>query len=268
VKWFRFYSEAINSPKVQRLPGPMFKHWVNILCLANDHEPRGWLPDIEDVAFALRLNKVTAASVLGDLESQGFLDRQDDGSYRPHNWEKWQPKRDTPGSTRSADTRTVSKRTRKGHAHIQLVVPESEVQEGESVDTISSSSLSVSNSSSLSLKGRGSGRGRRKDARAPREIGKALLSEETEWCGDLQRRFPELDWSYESEKWLDHIEVKPPTGNYKNSFRGWLERSDGWRKEKVNGVARVVSQTNAYRSNGSVATATDKPSRWFGEEAD
>jgi len=31
-RWFRFYAESVNDPKVQRLPAHLFKTWVNILC--------------------------------------------------------------------------------------------------------------------------------------------------------------------------------------------------------------------------------------------
>ena len=49
--WFRFYAEALNDPKVQRLDGETFKGWVNLLCLAKAHD--GTLPDIPDIAFGL-----------------------------------------------------------------------------------------------------------------------------------------------------------------------------------------------------------------------
>lgn len=54
-RWFRFYDEALDDPKVQRLPGEDFKAWVNMLALASKHG--GQLPAIGDMAFALRMDE-------------------------------------------------------------------------------------------------------------------------------------------------------------------------------------------------------------------
>ena len=53
--WFRFYVRTLNNPKAQRLSGGDFKGWVNLLCLAKEHD--GALPSVEDVAFRLRLSE-------------------------------------------------------------------------------------------------------------------------------------------------------------------------------------------------------------------
>ena len=53
--WFRFYVRTLNNPKVQRLPGNIFKGWLNLLCLAKETD--GSLPPVEDISFRLRLSK-------------------------------------------------------------------------------------------------------------------------------------------------------------------------------------------------------------------
>lgn len=90
-RWFRFYDEALNDPKVQRLPGDMFKAWVNILCLASKGD--GYLPPIEDIAFALRITDEEVGEILESLEQRHLLD-EFDGKLRPHNWEARQHKSD------------------------------------------------------------------------------------------------------------------------------------------------------------------------------
>jgi hypothetical protein len=38
MKWLRLYSDVVSDPKVQRLPGEKFKAWVNLLCVASQHD--------------------------------------------------------------------------------------------------------------------------------------------------------------------------------------------------------------------------------------
>lgn len=92
-RWFRFYTEALNDPKVQRLPGEMFKGWINILSLTADNN--GEIPAIEDVAFALRLTVPGALEIMDHLDNCGLLDLDEDtGNFKPHNWNGRQYKHD------------------------------------------------------------------------------------------------------------------------------------------------------------------------------
>ena len=83
MAWFRFYDEALDDPKVQRLPAPLFKTWVNLLCLASKHG--GQLPQMPDIEFALRIAPEEAAQAIALLEKAGLLDRDRNG-LAPHNW--------------------------------------------------------------------------------------------------------------------------------------------------------------------------------------
>lgn len=93
MKWFRFYSEVLHDPKVQKLTPAQFKNWVNLLCLANDTEPRGSLPPIDDVAFALRVTEQAAESAVDQLCKAGLFDREA-GRVVAHGWEKRQRESD------------------------------------------------------------------------------------------------------------------------------------------------------------------------------
>lgn len=99
ARWFRFYAEALNDPKVQRLDGDTFKFWVNVLCLASENDGR--LPDAQDMAFALRMDENGCLTVLERLLNGGLIDRVNGGPngwhYAPHGWQKRQYKSD--GST-------------------------------------------------------------------------------------------------------------------------------------------------------------------------
>lgn len=96
-RWFRFYAEVVNDPKVQKLPCEDFRAWVNLLCLASENG--GKIPPLSDVAFSLRMSVDAASTVLERLSSGGLIDRMSGGPdgwhYAPHSWDKRQYKSDT-----------------------------------------------------------------------------------------------------------------------------------------------------------------------------
>jgi len=81
--WFRFYASVVNDPKVQRLEPRLFKTWVNLLCVAAEHD--GALPHLSDLAFALRLPEDALAADYDALVAAGLIDEHDD-HVTPHNW--------------------------------------------------------------------------------------------------------------------------------------------------------------------------------------
>lgn len=87
-RWFRFYDEALNDPKVQRLPPHLFKTWVNLLCLSSKNA--GKIPCDDDVAFQLRLSVQDAAQQIDDLILAGLVDIDANGARVPHNWHERQ----------------------------------------------------------------------------------------------------------------------------------------------------------------------------------
>lgn len=91
TRWFRMYTDVLDDPKVQKLAPPLFKTWVNLLCLAGRND--GLLPAIDDIAFALRLDEETAAAHINELVARGLLDTGE--SLTPHNWAERQFKSDT-----------------------------------------------------------------------------------------------------------------------------------------------------------------------------
>lgn len=91
-RWFRFYDDAMNDPKLLRLSDAMFRAWVTLLCIASKHE--GKLPPTCDVALMLRTKPTTIAMWVTELTAAGLLDNVD-GCYAPHNWEGRQYKSDS-----------------------------------------------------------------------------------------------------------------------------------------------------------------------------
>lgn len=82
-RWFRFYAESLDDPKVQRLPPHLFKTWVNLLSMACTS---GGTIRRDDVAFKLRLSEHDAATQIDELIGFGLLDIQADKTIEPHNW--------------------------------------------------------------------------------------------------------------------------------------------------------------------------------------
>lgn len=93
MNWFRFYHEALDDPKVQRLEPCLFKFWVNVLCLASRGKDRGFLPPVADIAFALRVPEGEAEDMVEELIKRELLARTDTG-FAPHNWQKRQQQSD------------------------------------------------------------------------------------------------------------------------------------------------------------------------------
>jgi hypothetical protein len=92
MKWLRLYSDVVSDPKVQRLPADKFKAWINLLCVACQHD--GILPPLADLAFTLRIAEDKITTLLDDLVDKRLLDVTSDDRYTPHNWASRQYKSD------------------------------------------------------------------------------------------------------------------------------------------------------------------------------
>ena len=87
MKWFRFYTEVVEDPKVQTLPAELFKFWVNCLCLCRRNE--GNLPPPAQISWTLRLSEKKVLGMIAALRDAELLDEAE-GTFRPHNWDRRQ----------------------------------------------------------------------------------------------------------------------------------------------------------------------------------
>lgn len=90
-RWFRFYDDAINDPKILKLPEAMRWHWVALLCVASKND--GAIPQLDDVAILLRVTTGRATEIITGLVKAGLLDKTETG-FAPHNWNARQFKSD------------------------------------------------------------------------------------------------------------------------------------------------------------------------------
>lgn len=108
MKWFRFYHDALDDPKVQRLPGDLFKFWVNLLCLGSRSQERGLVQmSVSDIAFDVRLDETEAADMMAKLIERGLIEEVVEG-FQIHNWDARQFKSDNV-SERVKKTRAKQK---------------------------------------------------------------------------------------------------------------------------------------------------------------
>lgn len=83
-RWFRFYDEVLDDPKVQQLPDALYRRWTDMLCVASRNE--GHITgDAAALAFMIRQPVGKVRTALSGLLQAGLLDRDGDG-YMPHGW--------------------------------------------------------------------------------------------------------------------------------------------------------------------------------------
>jgi DNA-binding transcriptional regulator YhcF (GntR family) len=90
-RWFRFYDDAINDPKILKLSDKLHRVWVGILCVASKNG--GKLPALDDMALMIRMKPEKLNDALKDLAKAGLIDT-DGVISSPHNWDKRQFKSD------------------------------------------------------------------------------------------------------------------------------------------------------------------------------
>lgn len=89
MSWFRMYNSFLHEPNVQRLPPLEFKIYVNCLCIASAHDPRGSLPSLENLAFLLKVSEKKADKFLNFLKNSELFDEKN-GFIFIKEWDKKQ----------------------------------------------------------------------------------------------------------------------------------------------------------------------------------
>lgn len=87
ARWFRFYAEAMRSPKVLQLTDREFRLWVQMLAIAAEND--GFIPPADNLKRLLKARLDHLLTGVKRLLSVGLIDALEDG-YEPHNWRNWQ----------------------------------------------------------------------------------------------------------------------------------------------------------------------------------
>jgi hypothetical protein len=88
--WFRLYDDVVNDLKVQQLSPKLFKFWINFLCISSKFRQNGTLPELNVIAYQLRVSPEKAHQIRDDLLAAGLVDFDGTSTYRCHNWDKRQ----------------------------------------------------------------------------------------------------------------------------------------------------------------------------------
>lgn len=91
-RWFRFYDDAINDPKILKLSDKLHRIWIGMLCIASKNN--GELPPLDDMALMIRTKPEKLADAIKSLEDAGLIDT-DGVISSPHNWSERQYKSDS-----------------------------------------------------------------------------------------------------------------------------------------------------------------------------
>lgn len=134
-RWFRFYTSVVDDPKAQMLAPELFKHWINVLCIAAQND--GELPPLAATAFTLRLPETKAAGILAKLCSLNLLDKTEK-SFKPHNWDGRQYKSDRDDT---AAERSKKYRDAKRERHASVTRDATETSRPPETETETESSL-------------------------------------------------------------------------------------------------------------------------------
>lgn len=93
-RWFRQYESSMDDPKVQMLSDWQYRAWHTLLCFASKHGG-AFTDDIEILAFVLRKPAGKVRDTMQALVSARLFEKASDG-YRPHKWDEFQYKSDSP----------------------------------------------------------------------------------------------------------------------------------------------------------------------------
>jgi hypothetical protein len=116
-RWFRFYDDAINDPKILKLSDKLYRVWVGILCVASKND--GKLPSLDDMALMIRMKPEKLGEAIKSLMISGLID-EDGPILSPHNWNARQFKSDV-------STERVQ-RFRKQQRNVSVTPPETETE--------------------------------------------------------------------------------------------------------------------------------------------
>lgn len=129
ARWFRFYDETLDDPKVQRLNDTLYRRWTDMLCIASRNDGQ-ITADIAALAFMTRQTPAKTQAAVTALCDAGLLDRDGD-DFTPHGWRKRQYDSD------SSAERMRRHRDRKRDADVTSHPPSPPVT-GDAVEQIQS----------------------------------------------------------------------------------------------------------------------------------
>jgi DnaD/phage-associated family protein len=139
--WIKLYNEILDDPKMGRLPDYLWRRAVELFLLAGKTGTTGYLPPVEEMAWALRLEVPKLTQNLHSLAEIGVVHEAEPGKWVVTHFAKRQAAMsdaERKAAQRAGVTKPVTKRDTGGHE----TVTEVEVEE-DSTTTTSAKNLFV-----------------------------------------------------------------------------------------------------------------------------
>src|ERR1700682_2123616 len=98
TQWFRFYGDAINDPKILKLPEATRWRWVAVLAAAS--KCQGAIPPADDLALMLRINMQQTLELIKRLWRAKLIDTTETGgnkraTFQPTGYRNTETKHET-----------------------------------------------------------------------------------------------------------------------------------------------------------------------------
>jgi hypothetical protein len=122
-RWWRAEDTSIDHPKLLRLSDAMHRAWYTLMCISSANG--GCLPPVDDIALRLRMKPGQVAAWITHLVTAGLFDN-DNGTFRPHNWDRRQYKTDVTDPTNAARQKRYRDRHRNDSNAVTDKRPETE----------------------------------------------------------------------------------------------------------------------------------------------
>jgi DnaD/phage-associated family protein len=123
--WIKLYHEILDDYKMHKLPDNVWRRAIEMFLLAGDMDQEGALPELEEIAFRLRVDPDQLAGEVEQLKAAGLL-IEEDGQLYVKNFSKRQ-------SAVTPAERMKQHRQRKRNEDVQGGVTECDEEEPESV---------------------------------------------------------------------------------------------------------------------------------------
>lgn len=78
LPWFRLYSEDLRKPPLATMPAADRWDFIRLLGIANEETMRGWLPEVKDIAFLMRMSEAKVIGLLHRLMAMRLVEQDQD----------------------------------------------------------------------------------------------------------------------------------------------------------------------------------------------
>lgn len=213
MTWVKIDDGFYQHPKLVRAGPVGMALQIAALCYCNRNLTDGYLP--EEAVPLLIAGGMEVVPKMLELGLWGEVV----GGYRVHDYLEYQPSREQVEAARKANAERV-RRWRNGSSNGDVTPLQTDYERISNTTPVPV----PSNTTLIDI-----------DTQLPSKKSSNVISVNTkprareilndgEFIKELRARFYVPEWDYEVEKWLDHVKVRPPKGNYKNSLRNWMER--------------------------------------------